>query len=229
VVMIVTGFLERYCGSPFHELFFMLSMVAFFFTMLHFKTLAEMGANALIEISDRNRFHRIHSFTVTVWTLFPVVRVLSILGASYTTEELLNTMLDVATKGVYVVCLMVIKFTVVDDLLEERLVKAEDYVRKDVAREAKKDESVLGCVDAFYSRKLLAYQEAECWRNVRVRGLRDEGFPAPQAEAILEATLKEYVALSCGDLSRFMVVQRGGSMDGRGSLDTRGGSLDTRG
>lgn len=229
VVMILMGFLERYFESPLHEIFFMVSMVSYFFTMLHFRTLANMGAAALVEESDRRKFHRIHKYTVIVWTLFPVVRVLSMVGISYETEEVLNTILDVAAKLVYVVCIMVIKFTVVDELLEKRLIKAEEYVKSDVAREAKRDRTALDCVDDFHSRKLLAYREADTWRRVRVQALRNEGFPAVQAEALLEATLKEYVALSSGDISSFMAFQRGGSIDSRvGSIDQRAPSIDQR-
>eukprot|EP00959_Pyramimonas_sp_CCMP1952_P146434 3065345-Pyramimonas_sp.AAC.1 len=163
VVMIVTGFLERYFPSPYHEIFFMLSMVAFFFTMLHFTALADMGAVALVELSDRTNFQRINLYTFVVWTLFPVVRILSMMGISYVVEELLNTVLDVAAKLIYVVCIMVLKFASVEDILEERLLRAEDYVKTDTEREAQRDLRALEQVDDFYSRKLLAYQEADTW------------------------------------------------------------------
>jgi len=226
MVMILTGFLERYFESPLHEIFFMVSMVSYFFTMLHFKTLANMGADALVEEADRKKFHRIHTYTVVVWTLFPVVRILSMMGISYELEEFLNTVLDVAAKLVYVVCIMVIKFTVVDELLEKRLVKAEEYVRSDVAREASRDRSALECVEDFHTRKLLAYREADAWRRVRVQSLRNEGYPAGQAEALLEATLKEYVALSSGDISSFLTFQRGGSIDSQAPRFDRHSSID---
>lgn len=72
LIMIVAGFWEKYLGSPWHEFFFAVSLVAFVITQMHFKVLLDLGASVLVNKMDRLKFRILSWYTLMVsvppWT-----------------------------------------------------------------------------------------------------------------------------------------------------------------
>eukprot|EP00241_Pyramimonas_parkeae_P018551 CAMPEP_0114320872 /NCGR_PEP_ID=MMETSP0059-20121206/26217_1 /TAXON_ID=36894 /ORGANISM="Pyramimonas parkeae, Strain CCMP726" /LENGTH=421 /DNA_ID=CAMNT_0001448397 /DNA_START=538 /DNA_END=1803 /DNA_ORIENTATION=+ len=205
LIMIVAGFWEKYLGSPWHEFFFAVSLVAFVITQMHFKVLLDLGASVLVNKMDRLKFRILSWYTLMVWSLFPMVRVMSMFGLLRDeTEEVLNALLDLAAKLVYAVSLMVLNFTVIDQLVEERLERAHNYIKNELARTTERDTQVIMSVSDMYEKKMLAYKEAASWRRQRELAMLNDGFPVHRVTALLDSTLSEYVALSSGNISAYM-------------------------
>eukprot|EP00238_Polyblepharides_amylifera_P002713 CAMPEP_0196580366 /NCGR_PEP_ID=MMETSP1081-20130531/28585_1 /TAXON_ID=36882 /ORGANISM="Pyramimonas amylifera, Strain CCMP720" /LENGTH=311 /DNA_ID=CAMNT_0041900217 /DNA_START=442 /DNA_END=1377 /DNA_ORIENTATION=+ len=205
VMMIFFGFLERCFEFPLHQLSFFASMVAFGWTLRYFKVLFELSAVELVHQEDRLNLRRVHNFTVCIWSVFPLLRLCQLGGfLSSEAEEIGNTVLDLAAKLVYTVCLMVVNFTVIDQVLVDRLHLAKEYLEKEVARSVERDMRVIDSVSEQYERKMLAYKEAEVWREFRAETMQNEGYPSQRVSALLDSTLSEYVALSSGNISAYL-------------------------
>eukprot|EP00238_Polyblepharides_amylifera_P000153 CAMPEP_0196572300 /NCGR_PEP_ID=MMETSP1081-20130531/2375_1 /TAXON_ID=36882 /ORGANISM="Pyramimonas amylifera, Strain CCMP720" /LENGTH=121 /DNA_ID=CAMNT_0041889577 /DNA_START=966 /DNA_END=1334 /DNA_ORIENTATION=+ len=113
-------------------------------------------------------------------------------------------MLDLAAKLVYTVCLMVVNFTLTDQVLVDRLKTAQDYLDKKVERNVEREMDAISSVAEQHKRKLLAYREAESWRAAQVEKMQRQGYPEQRAAALLDSTLSEYIALSSGNISAFL-------------------------
>eukprot|EP00238_Polyblepharides_amylifera_P008386 CAMPEP_0196593958 /NCGR_PEP_ID=MMETSP1081-20130531/77007_1 /TAXON_ID=36882 /ORGANISM="Pyramimonas amylifera, Strain CCMP720" /LENGTH=209 /DNA_ID=CAMNT_0041918085 /DNA_START=975 /DNA_END=1604 /DNA_ORIENTATION=- len=201
--MIALGFMERYFLSPLHQIAFVLSMTAFGITLRHFRTLFELSAVELMHQQDRLNLRRVHNFTVCVWTLFPVLRLCKLAGIlSIETEEIGNTMLDLAAKLVFTVCLKFVNFVVIDQVTVDRLNLARQYF-ENLTNKKDDGEEHMYFGDQSEGKKL-AYKDAEVWRNRRLEAMQNDGFPSQKASQLLEMTLGEYVALSKGNISSYL-------------------------
>lgn len=211
LAMVVFGFLDRFCGPPLRYVWFVLSCAAFLRTMHQFHQVFVAAQGVMVDEMDRHNLKRVHVFTFFTWSLFPLVRVASIVGyVDDTVEDIATTCLNLSAKLIYAVSLMVVSFTVMDQLLEKRLeaaLRSLQPLLRDQAEQLHRVEEDAGAVAAaqtVYDRKLLAYSEAVAWRAQREAALRDDGYPAPRAAALLDSTLNEYIALSAGNISAYL-------------------------
>lgn len=206
ILMMFFGFMDRFCAAPFRQIFFLLSMLAFFVTMRNLDQLFRLAGAVMVNELDRKNLCRVHNFTNLVWSLFPLIRVCTLFKwlDNPALEDMITTAVDLSAKLIYAVSLMVVSFTVMDQVLETRLQKAETYQKEEYNRSIKRDTLAAAVAETAYECKMLAYREAMAWRHQREEVLLVEGFPEHRAAALLDSTLSEYVALSSGDISAYM-------------------------
>lgn len=194
-IMIITGFFERYYRPPFREVLLLISCAAFAKEMINVNRLFISADEKMAVPADRTVLTRLRRITFLVWSLFPVVRFLSLTGlASLTAEEMMFVCLDLLAKLGYSVSLMVGNFTLIDQVLENRLMRYEELFQ--VSRTQEEDATML---DGLYA----AYAEADSWKRERQQRMLNAGVPENQAEAFLDAAVGEYVALAHGQLGAY--------------------------
>jgi len=204
VAMICTGFLERYLPSPYHELFFIVSCSCFAHVLSDLTRLFRIAAQALAE-PDHFRVRALYMYTMAMWTLFPVVRLLALWGfLSRSSEEMGFTFLDLATKLVYAISLMQLNNVVVDQEVRLKLKKVQGVLRKEADVKNQHDGEMVRNSLQVYEDKMLAMREAAQWREVRQQTLLAQGFPEDKVTALLDSTLEDYISMSSGDISSYL-------------------------
>jgi len=211
VLMISFGFMDRFCEPPFRQVFFLASMGAFIATFYYFQILFGFAEGVLVDQTDRDNLKCLHRFTISVWSLFPMVRLFSLFGyLGDEAEDMFNTGLDVASKLVYACSLMVVNFTVFNQVIEHRLNRTRQILQQQQQQqlknenESEKNFEALGSVEQAYELKVLAYSEARAWREERHAVMMSQGYPSNRAAALLDSTLTEYIELSSGNLSCYL-------------------------
>jgi bacteriorhodopsin len=194
LAMLATGFAERFAAAALRAPLFALSSAAFAGTMAPMASLFRLAAGALSAPEDAASLAALWRHTLTVWSLFPAARAACVLGLlGPNAEEVVMALLDVSAKTGYSIVLMAGTFTLVDQMTERRLVRAEELLT--MIRESEQ-RSEGGLADGLTA----AYREAEAWRAEREARLAAAGVPESTAAAFLDAAVGEYVALAQGRL-----------------------------
>lgn len=210
MLMISFGFMDRFCEPPFRQVFFLASMASFIATFYYFQILFGYAEGVLVDQTDRDSLKCLHRFTIGVWSLFPMVRLLSLFGyLGDEAEDMYYTGLDVASKLVYACSLMVVNFTVFNQVIEHRLNRTRQILQQQQQQlkndnENEKNFEALGSVEQAYELKVLAYSEARAWKEERHAIMMSQGYPSNRAAALLDSTLTEYIELSSGNLSCYL-------------------------
>jgi len=210
MLMISFGFMDRFCEPPFRQVFFLASMASFIATFYYFQILFGYAEGVLVDQTDRDSLKCLHRFTIGVWSLFPMVRLLSLFGyLGDEAEDMYYTGLDVASKLVYACSLMVVNFTVFNQVIEHRLNRTRQILQQQQQQlkndnENEKNFEALGSVEQAYELKVLAYSEARAWKEERHAIMISQGYPSNRAAALLDSTLTEYIDLSSGNLSCYL-------------------------
>lgn len=205
-MMIVAGFLEQLYPGMWGAIWLTISCISFVIMLNNFQKMFTSVANSssLLYSVDRRTLRHVRMATLFVWNLFPLVRLSALVGLiDQETEEILFTVLDFSAKFVYTLSVLVVNFTSFDHAVEVRLEMAQEYLAREVNRNADRDSDHLNAMDQEYERKMLAYAEVEAWRHAREASLLNEGVPIAQVSAMLDSTLAEYVSLASGNISAY--------------------------
>jgi bacteriorhodopsin len=194
LLMLLTGFGERFAANPVRSLLFGASSAAFAGTMLPMAALFRLASSALSAPEDAASLAALWRHTLTMWSLFPAARAACVLGLlGPNAEEVVMALLDILAKTGYSIVLMAGTFTLVDQMTERRLTRAEELLA--MIRESEAAANT-GLADGLTA----AYREAEAWRAEREARLAAAGVPESTAAAFLDAAVGEYVALAQGRL-----------------------------
>mmetsp|Transcript_43982 Transcript_43982/g.140103 ORF Transcript_43982/g.140103 Transcript_43982/m.140103 type:complete len:279 (-) Transcript_43982:170-1006(-) len=102
VLMIVTGFYSAYLGPPHNYIPFAISMLAFYFTLKAIIDLFDRATRASDDSRARTKFFVLKTNTVVMWSVFPVIWVLSDLGfLKSDTEASLFALADAMAKALW--------------------------------------------------------------------------------------------------------------------------------
>ena len=199
LLMLATGFLERYGAFPGRAALFAISSVAFVGTMAPMAALFRLAAGALSAPEDAASLAALWRHMLAMWTLFPAARLAALAGLlGANAEETVMAALDVLAKTGYSIVLMAGTFTLVDQMTERRLARAEELLT--MIRETDDAKAGgpggTGLADGLTA----AYRETEAWRAEREARMTAAGVPESTAAAFLDAAVGEYVALAQGRL-----------------------------
>lgn len=132
VIMVATGFLERYLPWPYNAIAFIASTAAFVLVLYHLYELFSIAGREL-SVPAQKRLDYLYMYTLVMWMMFPIVRLLALGGAiSRSSEEISFITLDLATKLVYAISLMQLNHVVIDTNQADRLGKLQKHLHKEI-------------------------------------------------------------------------------------------------
>ena len=197
LLMLAFGLGERFGTGLSRGALFGVSSAAFVGTMAPMAALFRLASDALSTPEDAASLAALWRHTLAMWSLFPAARLAGVLGLlGPNAEEVLMALLDILAKTGYSIVLMAGTFTLVDQMTQRRLTRAEELLAMIRESEAAAHAKSGGLADGLTA----AYREAEAWRAEREARMTAAGVPQSTAAAFLDAAVGEYVALAQGRL-----------------------------
>jgi len=197
VAMIVFGVAERYYAEPLGSVLLVCSCGSFLVTMRGIYRLFVLARASVASKADGVYLSVMQWVTVLVWSCFPLVRLANFFGVlSDVREESLYPVLDFVAKVGYSVSLMTVNYSIIDKVLEGRLLSYKEALQAATTYESHTD--MVGGISHAAQREALA------WRKQREERMLAEGMPESRVQAFLDVALQEYIALASGDISAYL-------------------------
>jgi bacteriorhodopsin len=189
--MLAFGFAERYvAGGALRGVLFAASGAAFAVAMHRLRMLFSFAAAAVSAPEDAESLAMLWRHTIRVWCGFPIARLLRIGGVlGPNGEEVSFALLDIAAKTCYACWMLTCSFGLLDSLTARRLARCDELIM--LIRGHEEGPSRL-------ARSLAAaYREAGGFVGAAPCPFAAEP-PTNEQEALLDAAVREYVALAQG-------------------------------